>query len=227
MFVGSYGLAKLPDTMRRLHGPTKATTLGIGSLLIASMLYFLAERGGVSIHELLITIFLFLTAPVTALMVSKAHILRDQGRRRELPPTGREVGWATLDAPPAGNRAWHALDAAAVLAALASDPTGLADDEAARRLETYGANRLPQPPRRGALTRFLLQFHNLLIYVLLAAGLFVAAIGHATDAFVIVAVVLVNATIGFVQEGRAESALDARSAPWSIRVPRSSAAGDA
>jgi len=101
LFVGSYGLAKLPDTMRRLHGPTKATTLGIGSLLIASMLYFLIERGDASMHELLITIFLFLTAPVTALMVSKAHILRDHARRRELPPTGRDVGWATLDQPPA------------------------------------------------------------------------------------------------------------------------------
>ena len=45
LFVGSFGLAKLPDLMRRLHGPTKATTLGIGSMLIASMLYFILERG--------------------------------------------------------------------------------------------------------------------------------------------------------------------------------------
>ena len=97
LLVGSYGLAKLPDTMRRLHGPTKATTLGIGSLLIASMLYFLLEHGTPSTHELLITIFLFLTAPITAHMVSKAHILRDRDRRRELPPTGGDLGWATLD----------------------------------------------------------------------------------------------------------------------------------
>ncbi|MGD9616605.1 MAG: Na+/H+ antiporter subunit G [Alphaproteobacteria bacterium] len=100
LLVGSYGLAKLPDTMRRLHGPTKAATLGIGSLLIASMLYFLLARGHLSFRELLITIFLFLTAPVTALMVAKAHILRDRNRRRELPPPGRPVGWATLDPPP-------------------------------------------------------------------------------------------------------------------------------
>ena len=100
LLVGSYGLAKLPDTMRRLHGPTKATTLGIGSLLIASMLYFLIEHGDLSMHELLITIFLFLTAPVTAHMISKAHILRDHSRRLELPPTGRDPGWATLDEPP-------------------------------------------------------------------------------------------------------------------------------
>lgn len=100
LFVGSLGLAKLPGLMRRLHGPTKATTLGIGSLLIASMLYFLLEGGELSIHELLITIFLFLTAPVTAHMVAKAHILRSARGREKLPPTGRPVGWAVLDAPP-------------------------------------------------------------------------------------------------------------------------------
>jgi multicomponent K+:H+ antiporter subunit G len=105
LFVGSLGLAKLPDLMRRLHGPTKATTLGIGSLLIASMLYFLLERGELSIHELLITTFLFLTAPVTAHMVAKAHILRDTGKRKELPPTGRPVGWAVIDGLPSEEEA--------------------------------------------------------------------------------------------------------------------------
>ena len=104
LLVGSYGLAKLPDTMRRLHGPTKAATLGVGFLLIASMLYFLLAHGHLSFHELLITIFLFLTAPVTAQMVAKAHILRDSNRRRELPPTGRPVGWATLDPAPEPQR---------------------------------------------------------------------------------------------------------------------------
>jgi multicomponent K+:H+ antiporter subunit G len=104
LLVGSYALAKLPDTMRRLHGPTKAATLGIGSLLIASMFYFLFAHGHLSFHELLITIFLFLTPPVTALMVAKAHILRDQNRRGELPVTGRSVGWATLDPPPEPER---------------------------------------------------------------------------------------------------------------------------
>ena len=86
--------------MRRLHGPTKAATLGVGTLLIASMLNLLLAHGHLSFHELLITIFLFLTAPVTALMVAKAHLLRDRDCRRELPPTGRPVGWATLDPPP-------------------------------------------------------------------------------------------------------------------------------
>jgi multicomponent K+:H+ antiporter subunit G len=97
LFVGSFGLAKLPDLMRRLHGPTKATTLGIGSLLIASMLYFLLVRGVFSVHELLITVFLFLTAPVSAHMIAKAHLLRSKRERGALSATGRPVGWATLD----------------------------------------------------------------------------------------------------------------------------------
>lgn len=97
LVVGSFGLAKLPDMMRRLHGPTKSTTLGIGSMLIASMLYFLLVQGALSFHELLITIFLFLTAPVTAYMVAKAHLLRDRRTQEVLPPTGLGLGWATLD----------------------------------------------------------------------------------------------------------------------------------
>jgi multicomponent K+:H+ antiporter subunit G len=104
LFVGSLGLAKLPDLMRRLHGPTKATTLGIGSILIASMLYFWAVEGNPSVHELLITLFLFLTAPVTAQMIAKAHILCETRAREVLPGTGRSVGWATLDAAEADER---------------------------------------------------------------------------------------------------------------------------
>jgi len=104
LFVGSLGLAKLPDLMRRLHGPTKATTLGIGSMLIASMLYFWAIEESPSIHELLITLFLFLTAPVTAQMIAKAHILHERRAQEALPGTGRPVGWATLDAAEADER---------------------------------------------------------------------------------------------------------------------------
>lgn len=96
LFVGSFGLAKLPDMMRRLHGPTKATTLGVGAMLIASMLYFLT-LGSFSIHELLITLFLFLTAPVTAHMIAKAHMLGDAATQAELSET--PAGWATLKAP--------------------------------------------------------------------------------------------------------------------------------
>jgi multicomponent K+:H+ antiporter subunit G len=69
--IGSWGLAKLGDFLKRLHGPTKATTLGVGCVLIASALYFSAQ-GSVSLHELLITLFLFLTAPVSAHLLIKA-----------------------------------------------------------------------------------------------------------------------------------------------------------
>jgi multicomponent K+:H+ antiporter subunit G len=100
LFVGSLGLAKLHDMMRRLHGPTKATTLGIGSLLIASMCYFWFVRGALTYHELLISIFMFLTAPVSAHMIAKAQILHDEKTRAEITPTGRPVGWATLDDAP-------------------------------------------------------------------------------------------------------------------------------
>lgn len=96
LFVGSLGLAKLPDTMRRLHGPTKATTLGIGSLLIASMLYFMLFHGLPTAHELMITLFLFLTAPVTANMVAKAHIFRHKALQETLPKADGKSGWATL-----------------------------------------------------------------------------------------------------------------------------------
>jgi multicomponent K+:H+ antiporter subunit G len=100
LLVGSYGLAKLPTLMQRLHAPTKATTLGVGGLLLASMVYFGAVAGRFSFHELLITVFLFLTAPITAHMLAKAHILRDAPEARRLPPTGRPAGWATLETGP-------------------------------------------------------------------------------------------------------------------------------
>jgi multicomponent K+:H+ antiporter subunit G len=101
LFVGSFGLAKLPDTMRRLHGPTKATTLGVGALLVASMLYFVLLRQSAGIHEVLISLFLFLTAPVTAYMVAKAHIFRNKDLQRNLPLPRPAVGsgWATLTDP--------------------------------------------------------------------------------------------------------------------------------
>ena len=70
--IGSIGLWKLPDFFMRLHGPTKATTLGVGALVIGSLLYFSTRGEGLSLHELLITIFLFMTAPVSAQMLAKA-----------------------------------------------------------------------------------------------------------------------------------------------------------
>jgi len=82
LFVGSYALVKLGDTMQRLHGPTKATTLGLGSVLVASMLHFWLLQGTPSVHELLITLFLFLTAPIGAHMIAKAHLHLERERRR-------------------------------------------------------------------------------------------------------------------------------------------------
>jgi len=71
VFIGSLGLAKLPDFYTRLHGPTKATTLGMSCLLIASVILVTYQQGYLSLHELLITLFLLITAPVTAHMLAK------------------------------------------------------------------------------------------------------------------------------------------------------------
>ena len=96
--IGSFGLLKLPDTMMRLHAPTKAATVGVGFALIASMLYFWRFQGTFTLHELLITLFLFVTAPITGHFIAKAHIHRTL-TAKDLPPTSTGVPWAVL-APP-------------------------------------------------------------------------------------------------------------------------------
>ncbi|MCK0150172.1 Na+/H+ antiporter subunit G [Marivita sp. S6314] len=101
-FVGSYGLIKLKDSLQRLHAPTKATTLGVGGVLIASMIYFYAKTGHVSVHELLISMFLFLTAPITANFIAKAYIARNM-RAQDLPSSHGAFGWSVYDDPPAGS----------------------------------------------------------------------------------------------------------------------------
>lgn len=93
-FVGSFGMIKLKDPMSRLHAPTKATTLGVGGVLIASIMHSVAIEGHLSLHELLITLFLFLTAPITALFIAKWHIHRHE-RPDTLPDTGADDSWAT------------------------------------------------------------------------------------------------------------------------------------
>jgi len=93
--------------------------------------------------------------------------------------------------------------------ALHADTKGLSSEEAATRLEKHGPNRLPEPARRSPLTRFLLHFHNILIYVLLGSAAITATLGHLADTLVILAVVVANAIIGFIQEGKAEKAMDA------------------
>ncbi|RBI73072.1 Na+/H+ antiporter subunit G [Roseovarius sp. TE539] len=98
--VGSFGLVKLKDTMPRLHAPTKATTLGVGGVLIASMLYFLLIKGVFSFHELLITLFLFLTAPISAHFIAKTF-MQANVRPEDLPETERDYGWSVYEDPPA------------------------------------------------------------------------------------------------------------------------------
>uniref|UniRef100_UPI002899CA09 cation-translocating P-type ATPase n=1 Tax=Diaphorobacter nitroreducens TaxID=164759 RepID=UPI002899CA09 len=105
---------------------------------------------------------------------------------------------------------WHALSAGEALQRLQTDDRhGLAHAEVARRLARFGPNRLPAPPRRPAWLRLLQQFHNVLIYVMLAAAAVTAALAHWIDTGVLLGAVIVNAIIGFLQEGKAESALDA------------------
>ncbi len=94
--VGAIGMLKFNDSMTRLHAPTKVGTMGIGSLLVASMLHSFAFGEG-SIHELLIMAFLFVTAPISANFMAKVNIHR---RSCETPPTPpKDDTWSTLDVP--------------------------------------------------------------------------------------------------------------------------------
>ena len=104
---------------------------------------------------------------------------------------------------------WHAMSAKEVEERLRVDPErGLDGKEAAARLNTYGPNRLPHGKKKGPLMRFLAQFNNILIYVLLTAGFVKLMLSLWLDASIIFAVVILNSALGFVQEGRAEKALD-------------------
>lgn len=85
--LGSIGLARFPDLLTRLHGPSKATTLGIGGLLLASILFFSTRGDGMSLHELLITLFIAITTPVSAQFVAMAARKRQAARANSvLPP---------------------------------------------------------------------------------------------------------------------------------------------
>jgi multicomponent K+:H+ antiporter subunit G len=102
--IGSWGLVRLPSLMERLHGPTKASTLGLGAMLLGSMAYFQFVRGTWTTHEVLVSLFLFVTAPVSANMIAKVHLHRLRlGDAPGLagaparPATGSD--WATHEAP--------------------------------------------------------------------------------------------------------------------------------
>jgi multicomponent K+:H+ antiporter subunit G len=97
--IGSYGLLKLRDPMQRLHAPTKATTIGVGAALVASALDLFLVGQGITWQEVLVAAFLFLTAPLSALFLAKAHIFRTINRN-VLPDTGTGTEWATLDDRP-------------------------------------------------------------------------------------------------------------------------------
>lgn len=105
--------------------------------------------------------------------------------------------------------AWHSISSEDALKQLEADISGLSQAAAETRLSQYGANRLPEAAKHNALSRFLLQFHNILIYVLLGAAATTALLDHLIDSIVILAVVFVNAIIGFLQEGKAEKAMQA------------------
>ena len=91
--VGSWGQIRLPDPMTRLHAPTKSATLGVGAVLVASMLWFPLRGGQASWHEFLIALFLFLTAPVTGNMIAKANLHLGGPAKVPPPPKG---DWATF-----------------------------------------------------------------------------------------------------------------------------------
>ncbi|MCG8429087.1 MAG: cation-transporting P-type ATPase [Chromatiales bacterium] len=113
------------------------------------------------------------------------------------------------DTPATTGLPWHAMGAREVLKHLTSTPDGLSEVEAGKRLEKYGINRIPPPKRRSALMRLLAQFHNVLIYVLLVAAVATTLLEHLVDTGVIIGVVIINGLIGFIQEGKAEKAIDA------------------
>ena len=109
----------------------------------------------------------------------------------------------------AGAVPWHALTVDEVLKRLTtSTEDGLAVGEASSRLQKYGPNRLPEGKKRGPLMRFISQFNNILVYVLLGAGFTKMMLGLWIDASIILGVVILNGLLGFIQEGKAEKALD-------------------
>lgn len=107
------------------------------------------------------------------------------------------------------NVSWHALPVGELIKKLGTDQdAGLRAEEVSARLTKFGPNRLPTAGKRSPLTRFLMQINNVLIYVLLGAGVGKILLGEWLDASVILGVVIINALLGFVQEGKAEKALD-------------------
>ena len=106
------------------------------------------------------------------------------------------------------NYSWHEYSVDTTFNILNTTLHGLSQSDATARLKKYGLNRLPEASRQNAFIRFILHFHNILIYVLLICAGITVLLGHFVDTLVIIAVVIANAGIGFVQEGKAEKAMD-------------------
>lgn len=104
---------------------------------------------------------------------------------------------------------WHNKTSDQTLSELETTRLGLNETDASHRLASHGLNKLPEPLPRNVLVRFFRHLHNILIYVLLSAAVITALLGHVIDTTVIIAVVIINAFIGFLQEGKAEKAMDA------------------
>lgn len=104
VLIGSLGLLRLNNTMARMHAPSKATTVGIGGILVASLLYFIGvieeSQRLFAAQDLLIVFFLFLTAPVSAHFMSKAYLHTQKAATQDLPKTATSSGWSTLDPAP-------------------------------------------------------------------------------------------------------------------------------
>lgn len=94
--IGSYGLLRLKDPVQRLHAPTKGSTMGVGAVLIASVLWRFFLGDGLSWHEVVVTIFIFITAPLTALFLARTHLHRTL-RRQGLPKPANGRLWAGED----------------------------------------------------------------------------------------------------------------------------------
>ncbi|MCQ8103649.1 cation-transporting P-type ATPase [Methylomonas sp. SURF-2] len=151
-------------------------------------------------HLNLLLVMLVFTALVGLLgwiKLRKKRALRDNPQASAQPPADKAPDW-------------HAMTVEAVIQELNADREhGLDEQEVRNRLLRFGPNHLPEKKPRSAFLRFIGQFHNLLIYVLLATALITALLEHWTDTLVILGVVIINSIIGFVQEGKAEDALQA------------------
>jgi magnesium-transporting ATPase (P-type) len=132
---------------------------------------------------------------------------------------------ATVNTSAMGDAAvWHTMSPDEVVKRLTTNSeSGLDLPEASARLQKYGLNRLPEGKKRGQLARFFSQFNNVPVYVLLTAGFVKLMLSRRIDATIIFAVVVLNALLGFIHEGKAEKALDSTaSMPRAYPSPRTS-----